>query len=314
MTCLSSSLVPVESSARRRIPLGIQTANIVAVVSPFLGLVAGLWLAWGHGFSGLHLALFLGFALLSSFGVTIGYHRLFTHRAFETNRAVTTILAILGGMSVEGPIIKWVAIHRRHHQVSDRPGDPHSPHLHDEHAIGGLAGLWHAHMGWLFEANPHDLSRHAADLLGDPLVRTLSGLWLVWAALGLALPALIAGLITHSWGGAMLGFVWGGLARIFLVHHLTWSINSVCHIWGTRPFQSSDQSCNNVIMGIIGFGEGWHNNHHAFPTSARHGLRWWQFDASYLIIRTLKLLGLAWKVRVPSPSAMLLKQAAAPAR
>jgi len=292
-------------------PVGVRVATLLGVVLPFLGLAAAVFCARGWGFSGLHLGLLAVMYLLTAVGVTVGYHRLFTHRAFETTPPVKFVLAVLGSMAVEGPLLKWVAMHRRHHQHSDGADDPHSPHHHGSGMRGLLAGAWHAHVGWLFDRDPENLSRYVGDLQSDPLLRRVSRTWTLWSALGLLLPALLGGLITLSWTGALLGFVWGGLTRVFLVHHVTWSINSVCHLWGTRPFKSHDQSRNNPIFGFIGLGEGWHNNHHAFPTSARHGLRWWEFDASYWIIRGLELCGLAWKVKVPDPDALRRRMTAA---
>jgi stearoyl-CoA desaturase (delta-9 desaturase) len=246
----------------------------------------------------------VGFDALS-LGITIGYHRLFTHRAFDAPRAVQAVFAVLGSMAVEGPLLKWVATHRRHHQHSDDEHDPHSPH---GHGAGVLRGIWHAHVGWIFLPDYPALSRYVPDLAADRVMRTLSRLFPLWVAVGLMIPALLGGLLTLSWTGALLGFIWGGLARIFLVHHLTWSINSVCHIWGTQPFRSHDHSRNNAIFGVLAMGEGWHNNHHAFPTSARHGLRWWEFDASYWVIRAMSLLGLASNVRVPALQTMAAKR------
>jgi stearoyl-CoA desaturase (delta-9 desaturase) len=289
----------------------VRLVTLLGVVLPFLGLAAAVFCVWGWGFSSVHLGLLAGMYLTTAVGVTVGYHRLFTHRAFETTRPVRFVLAVLGSMAVEGPLLKWVAMHRRHHQHSDSAGDPHSPHHHGEGLRGLIAGAWHAHVGWLFDRDPEDLPRYVGDLQSDPLLRRVSRSWTVWSALGLALPAVLGGLITWTWTGVLLGFIWGGLVRIFLVHHVTWSVNSVCHLWGTRPFNSHDESRNNPIFGVIGLGEGWHNNHHAFPTSARHGLRWWEFDASYWIIRGLELCGLARKVKVPAADALRRRTAAA---
>lgn len=279
----------------------MRIALLLAVILPFLGLVAAIVLLWGHGFSWVQLGLLVGMYLLTILGVTVGFHRLFTHRAFETTRPIQIILTILGSMTVEGPLFKWVAMHRRHHQYSDSPGDPHSPHLHGRGVLGVFRGMWHAHLGWLFEADGPGLNRYVGDLQPDRTLRTVSALFPLWVGLGLLAPTALGGLLTGTWWGALLGFIWGGLARIFLVHHVTWSINSVCHLWGRQPFRSRDQSRNNVLFGILGLGEGWHNNHHAFPTSARHGLRWWQIDLSYLVIRGLSAMRLAWKVRLPAP-------------
>ena len=170
--------------------------------------------------------------------------------------------------------------------------------------------MWHAHMGWLLRAHPRGLARYVRDLRGDPMIRRMSQLFPIWVLLGLLIPAALGGLLTLSWTGVLLGFIWGGLVRVFLVHHVTWSINSVCHIWGTRPFQNHDESRNNVVFGVLGLGEGWHNNHHAFPTSARHGLRWWQFDLSYLTIWAMSKIGLARDVRIPARDRIAAKRCA----
>lgn len=280
-------------------------ATLVGVAFPFVGFAAAIALLWGRGFDWVHLTLFLSMYAITAIGVTVGYHRYFTHRAFRTTRPVQCLLAIFGAMALEGPVLKWAAMHRFHHQHSDRPGDPHSPHVHDDHEhgegfLGVIRGFWHAHMGWMFLPDPKELYRYVPDLSTDRLLRVVSNLWVFWAILGMLIPAVLAGCITHSWMGALLGFLWGGLARIFLVHHVTWSINSVCHLWGTRPFRSHDHSRNNFLFGLIGLGEGWHNNHHAFPTSARHGLRWWEIDFSYYIIRALAFLDLAWDIKLPT--------------
>jgi stearoyl-CoA desaturase (delta-9 desaturase) len=294
---------PEHAEAPERLSAGEWLTNFLAVLLPFLGLGAAALFFWGWGFSWVDLGLLLGMYFLTAVGITVGYHRLFVHRSFQACGAVRVVLGALGSMAVEGPLLKWVAQHRRHHQHSDRPGDPHSPHLHGRGALGLLRGLWHAHLGWVFQADPPDLDRYARDVSQDRVMRVVSGLQPLWIALGLALPALLGGLITLSWAGVWTGLLWGGLARVFLVHHVTWSINSVCHLWGTRPFRSHDESRNNFLFGILGLGEGWHNTHHAFPTSARHGLRWWQFDVSYWVIRALALAGLAWDVKVPSRQA-----------
>jgi stearoyl-CoA desaturase (delta-9 desaturase) len=286
----------------------IKTINLLAVVLPLLGLIAAAVLSWGWGFDLVTLGIFATMCLLTAVGVTVGYHRLFTHRAFETVRPLRAILGVLGSMAVEGPILQWVAVHRRHHQHADHEDDPHSPHLHGEGLGGMMRGLWHAHTGWLFADRVPGLGRYVGDLRKDPLVCRISRLFALWVVLGLLLPAAAGGLLTLSWSGALLGFLWGGLARIFFVHHVTWSINSVCHFWGYQSFRGDDESRNNPIFGVLALGEGWHNNHHAFPTSARHGLRWWEFDASYWLIRGLEKLGLAWKVRTPRPEAIAARR------
>jgi stearoyl-CoA desaturase (delta-9 desaturase) len=247
--------------------------------------------------------------LATALGITVGYHRLFTHRSFSAPAAVRFVLGVLGSMAVEGPVIQWVAEHRKHHQHSDGAEDPHSPHAHGEGTVALLKGFFHAHLGWmLIRPAITGLARYVPDLHADRTVRWVSRLFPLWAVLGLLIPAGLGGLLTLSWMGVLLGFLWGGLVRIFLVHHITWSVNSVCHLWGTRPFNAHDHSRNNVLMGILALGEGWHNNHHAFPASARHGLRWWQLDLSYLVIRLLVLCRLASEVRVPSPERIAAKR------
>jgi stearoyl-CoA desaturase (delta-9 desaturase) len=280
-------------------------ANFTAVIVPFLGLAAAIVLLWGRGFRWVELGLLLGMYLLTALGITVGFHRLFTHRSFETNRVIQFILAVLGSMAVQGPLLKWVAMHRRHHQHSDQPDDPHSPYHQGRGILGMLRGVWHAHLGWVFQPDPPNLFRYVKDLHQRISVRVASALFPVWVALGLLLPAVVGGLLTGTWMGALVGLIWGGLVRIFLVHHVTWSVNSICHLWGRRPYPCEDQSRNNFVIGVLALGEGWHNNHHAFPSSARHGLRWWQIDVSYWFIRGLALLGLAWKVKLPAHQALL---------
>ncbi|HVK14481.1 MAG TPA: acyl-CoA desaturase, partial [Gemmataceae bacterium] len=267
------------------IPLAVRAGTLAAITIPALGLAAVPFLAWGWGFRWADLGLLLGMTVLTGLGITVGFHRLFTHRSFETAWPVQFALGVLGSMAVQGPLWKWVATHRRHHQHSDREGDPHSPHPHAAGLAGVLRGFWHAHVGWAFDRDIPGLERYVPDILRSRLLRTVSALFPLWVVLGLAVPAALGGLLSWSWQGAVLGLIWGGLVRVLLVHHVTWSINSACHLWGGKPHDCGDESRNNLIFGILAFGEGWHNNHHAFPTSARHGLRWWQFDASYLVIR-----------------------------
>jgi stearoyl-CoA desaturase (Delta-9 desaturase) len=297
--------LPPLDRAQGRLSLALWVANLLAVVLPFLGLGAAIVFFWGWGFHWADLGVLLGMYALTALGITVGFHRLFTHRSFETYPAIRLILGVLGSMALQGPLLKWVAYHRRHHEHSDESGDPHSPHLYGGGVSGLLRGLWHAHLGWVFQPDPPDLDRYVKDLRQSGLLRMVSALFPLWVALGLVLPAAMGGVISLSWMGVWTGLAWGGLVRIFLVHHVTWSVNSVCHLWGWRPYRTGDQSRNNFLFGVLALGEGWHNSHHAFPTSARHGLRWWQPDASYLVIRTLALLHLAWNVKVPSRQAQL---------
>jgi len=302
--------LPPREEPPGQLSLGLRLANLVAVVLPVLGLFAAVYFFWGWGFHWAELGLLLGMYLLTALGITVGFHRLFTHRSFETYAWVKFLLAVLGSMAVQGPLLKWVALHRRHHTHSDRAGDPHSPNLHGRGLRGLLGGLWHAHLGWVFQPDPPDLERYVKDLRRSALLRRVSALFLVWVLAGLVFPAVLGGILTLTWEGVWTGLVWGGLVRVFLVHHVTWSVNSVCHLWGLRPYRTDDQSRNNFVFGILALGEGRHNTHHAFPTSARHGLRWWQPDVSYGVIRALAWLRLAWDVRLPSKEAQVREQRA----
>lgn len=281
--------------------LKMKIASLAVVILPFAGLVTAIVLLWGVALSWIHLVLLGVGYLITGLGITVGYHRLFTHRSFDTNPVVKAFFGIAGSMAAEGPILTWVAAHRQHHQHSDRPDDPHSPHLHGERVRDLIRGFFHSHLGWIISSSQSsDVKRYAPDLQADALTRRISNLFPLWVVLGLVVPGLIAWAVTGTWTGALLGMLWGGAVRMFFVHHVTWSVNSVCHIWGRQEFRSRDHSRNNLIFGILALGEGWHNNHHAFPTSARHGLRWWQFDISYLVIRAMAAVGLARNVRLPA--------------
>ncbi len=291
-----ASLLPREGRSMA-ISTRVRVLNLIAVVLPLIGFVAVVALLWGRGFHWVDGALLLGMYSLTVVGITVGFHRLFCHRAFETNRTVQFLLAVLGSMAVEGPLLKWVAVHRRHHQHTDTDKDPHSPHEGGEGVLGMMRGIWHAHMGWFFQPVPPNLPRYVKDLRQSRTLRLASALFPLWVTLGLLIPAALGGLFTGTWMGFGTGFLWGGLARIFLVHHVTWSINSICHLWGSQPFRAGDHSRNNFVFGVLGFGEGWHNNHHAFPSSARLGLRWWQIDLGYWFICALVWMGLASRVK-----------------
>jgi stearoyl-CoA desaturase (delta-9 desaturase) len=286
--------------------------TFVGVTVPILGVVGAAVVTWGWGFGWVELALLVGMYTATMLGVTVGWHRLFTHRSFQTVRPVQFVLGVLGSMTFQGPLIDWVGRHRLHHQYSDGDGDPHSPYPHRPGLWGWLRGFWHSHIGWAFAPMQKGLERYAGDLRRSPMLRFVSDWFALWAALGVLIPAAI-GYAFGGWEGALAGFLWGGLVRIFLGHHVTWSVNSICHLWGTRPYASDDHSRNNAVVGVLAMGEGWHNNHHAFPSSARHGLRWWQFDASYLVIRLLQACGLAWKVRLPSRAELDAKARREPA-
>lgn len=277
--------------------------TIAAVIIPFLGVIAAIALLWGGGVSARDLAIFAVMYALAGFGVTIGFHRLLTHRSFEAPIPVRAGLAILGSMSVQGAVIHWVADHRKHHTFTDEDGDPHSPHTHDATGWRGvLGGIWHSHTGWLFSrADRASARRFANDLRTDAAIGFVDRHFLTWVLLGLAIPfgagfALSGGELA---AGAT-ALVWGGLVRIFVLHHATWSVNSICHMYGRRPFVTGDESRNNWAVALVSLGEGWHHNHHAFPTSARHGLRAVEIDPSYAIIRLMGRLGLASNIRRPT--------------
>jgi stearoyl-CoA desaturase (Delta-9 desaturase) len=280
-------------------------ANLTAIALPFIALAVGTTVLWNRGVGPVELGILAVGYVLTGLGVTVGYHRLFTHRAFETFRPVRYAFAVLGEMAVESDLITWVADHRKHHQYSDLPGDPHSPHVEYGDGIrGALLGLWHAHTGWLFRTvGRADKARYAKDILADRGLRAISKLFMPIVFVSLAIPAAVGWLLIGGWYGAVAGLVWGGGIRIFLVHHVTFSINSICHFWGRRRFRVNDESRNVWWLSWVSFGESWHNNHHAFPSSAFHGLRRLEIDPGGLVIRGLERVGLAWNlVRIPAAS------------
>jgi len=283
--------------------------TLAVTILPFLGTVVAVPLLWGRGIGFPDVAIFLFMYCLTGLGVTVGFHRMLTHGSFDAKPWVRATLAACGSMALQGPVIRWVADHRRHHAFADLPGDPHSPHLEEAEGIKGvLTGLWHSHMGWLFDKETTKVSRFAPDLLKEPAMRQVDRLFPLWAATSFLAPALLGLLITRSLYGALTAFVWGGLFRIFLLHHVTWSINSICHFYGSRAFATQDYSTNNWLLSLVSFGEAWHNNHHAFPTSARHGLGRWQPDPSAALIRLLAKLGLAWNIKLPGEKQMTAKR------
>jgi stearoyl-CoA desaturase (delta-9 desaturase) len=300
--------VPIEHEMRERL---VRT-GVIGV--PVVALGCAGWLAWGGS---LHwqdlLVLAITYALTGA-GITVGYHRLFTHRSFATSRSLRAILAVLGSMAVEGSVIEWTATHRKHHSFSDRAGDPHSPHADQEPGWrGAFRGLGHAHVGWMFRgkdmANPR---RYAKDLLADRDIRFISRTFPLWVVAGLALPFGLGVALTGSVVGGLTGLLWGGAVRIFLLHHATFSINSLCHFFGRSPFGTGDESRNLAWLAPITFGEAWHNNHHAFPTSARHGLRRGQLDPGAWLITTLERCHLAWGVVRITPERQRTKLVGAP--
>ncbi len=303
----ASPIAPEHFSLGRRVVSW--TATFVGLTVPVAGLVTAIVLSFVWGFSWVNVGLLVGMYLVTMAGITVGFHRLFTHRSFQTVKPIQFALGVLGSMTFQGPLADWVGRHRRHHQHSDNDGDPHSPHPH--HGFAGLLhGFWHAHIGWAFAPMPGELDRYAGDIRRSRMLRVVSALFPLWALLGVLIPAAI-GWWCLGWHGAITGFLWGGLVRILLGHHVTWCVNSVCHLWGRKTYASGDESRNNVVVGVLALGEGWHNNHHAFPSSARHGLRWWQLDISYLIIQGLVFCRLAWKVRLPTAHELALRGEAA---
>jgi stearoyl-CoA desaturase (Delta-9 desaturase) len=277
-----------------------RSANLIGVVVPFVGTLVAIAMLWNRAVDARDLAVMVVMYMLTAVGITVGFHRLLTHRAFASYPWVERTFAVLGSLSVQGSVMDWVADHRKHHAHTDREGDPHSPHV--GHG-SGLPGLWHAHVGWLLETQGQaDWKKYAADLYEDPRMRAIGRRFPQLAVLSLLIPT-VAGWALHGFtvSGALQGLVWGGLVRIFFVHHVTWSVNSVCHFFGRRRFDIDDHSTNVGWLAVLSLGESWHHNHHAFPRSAYHGLRWWEIDPSGLIIAGMQRVGLAWNVVRISP-------------
>jgi len=291
-----------------------RAANATATFAP-LGLLGfAVWRAWGGALHWQDLVVMaIGYSA-TGLGVTVGFHRLFTHRSFKTSTPVRALFAVLGSAAVEGPLIEWVSTHRMHHRFSDREGDPHSPHTdRDLGWRGAFRGLLHAHLGWLFRATDLALpERYAPDLLADPLTRFVDRTFLVWVLAGLAAPFGLGVALSGTVAGGLTGLLWGGAVRILLLHHATFSINSLCHFFGRARFDTGDQSRNLAWLALPTFGEAWHNNHHAFPTSARHGLTRWQLDPGAWLIGALERVGLAWDVVRITPERELAKLSPVP--
>ncbi len=274
------------------------------VVIPFLGVVAASVIFRNRGIGWVEVISLLVMYGVCMLGITVGFHRLFAHRSYSTSPTMRLILGACGSMAAQGPLLFWVSTHRRHHVFSDKPGDPHSPNLHGEGLWGMITGLWHSHIGWMFTVEQTDLSEFARDVLQDRAMFMIHRTYLLWVLAGLALPALVSGLVTMSWTGALLGFVWGGLVRMFLVNHAAWCVGSISHVFGSRPFKTGDHSANNYLVAVLAFGEGLQNNHHMFAGSFSHAVRWWQPDLSALVIRALKSAGLVWDLKSPSERAI----------
>jgi stearoyl-CoA desaturase (Delta-9 desaturase) len=287
--------------------------NLAGVVLPPLGILVGAVVLWGDLVGPHDLVILLAMYTITGLGITIGFHRMLTHRAFKTSAPVRGFWSVAGALAVQGSPLKWVADHRKHHAFSDEEGDPHSPHLAAEDGIRGMIkGFVHAHIGWLFsDVGQADVQRFAPDLAGSRFHRWIDRNYLVPVLVTLAIPTLLGWAITGTWAGAFSGLLWGGAVRIFLLHHVTWSINSVCHMFGRRRFETDDESRNVFWLAPISFGEAWHHNHHTFPTSAFHGLRRWEIDPAGYVIRGMERLGLIWDVVRVSPEKQAAKLAAA---
>ena len=272
------------------------------VLLPMLALAASVPLAWEWGLSWLDVGLAVAFYFVSGFGITVGYHRHFTHRSFKANRGLRNGLAIAGSLALQGDVVTWVADHRRHHAFTDKEGDPHSPWLFGTTPAAVARGFWHSHLGWTFNRDRTNAVRFTPDLLADPDITRIARQFPLWTAVSLLSPALLGGLLTMSWWGALTAFFWAGLVRVAVLHHVTWSINSICHMIGDRPWTHRDRSTNVWPLAIASMGESWHNLHHADPTCARHGVQRGQIDMTARVIWVFEKIGWAYAVRWPTTS------------
>ncbi len=291
--------VPEEEAATDGGHRGEQLVTALIVFLPLVALAFAVVRLWGWGVQPRDLLLAVALYAVTGHGITVGFHRLFTHRSFRAVRPVRVALAVAGSMAYEGPVIGWVADHRRHHAYADRDGDPHSPHLFGRGPVARVRGLWHAHTGWLFEHDPTPRERYAKDLLADPDLVRIDRLFPLWCTISLVLPFGLGWLLGGTLAAAGTALLWAGFVRICLLHHVTWSINSLCHTFGRRPYPTTDRSTNLAALAVVSMGESFHNNHHAFPSSARHGLGCRQFDSSAALIGWLARRGWAADVRQP---------------
>ncbi|MDQ3906165.1 MAG: acyl-CoA desaturase [Actinomycetota bacterium] len=289
---------PIVSGQRT---LGPHILVYLFVLAPMLALLVAVPIAWGWGLNWVDVVLFVITYTVSLLGVTVGYHRYFTHGAFKAKRWLRVSLAVLGSTAMQGPLLHWVADHRRHHAFSDKEGDPHSPWLFGTSPLALAKGFWHAHMGWLFNRDLTNPRRFVPDLLADKTMVRVSKLFWLWTAIWLVLPGIVGGLVTWSWWAVLTGLFWAGFVRVSFLHHVTWAVNSICHMIGDRPFKSRDKAANFWPMAILSGGESWHNLHHADPTSARHGVLPGQIDISARVIWIFEKLGWVWNVRWPTP-------------
>lgn len=285
-----------------------QRTALATLLIPALGAAMACYWLFTRGISGVSLTVLVALYLLTTAGLTVGFHRLFTHKSFKPRASVKAVLAVLGMMAAQGPVLFWVASHRRHHAFSDTPEDCHSPCTHGTGIWGALKGLLHAHFGWMLKAEVTNVTQFAPDILRDHLVMKLNRHYLAWVFLGMAIPAAIGAISPGGWAGALEGLLFGGLFRIFFVHQITWGLNSLNHVFGRRRYHSNDNSRNIGWLALITMGEGWHNNHHAYPSAARFGHQWWELDLGYSVIRLLQRLGLCTEVCLPDPTAIAKKR------
>jgi stearoyl-CoA desaturase (Delta-9 desaturase) len=299
------SLQPSRATTEALPGVGARAVTALIVGMPLLALILVLVRVWGTGVPTRDLVMAFGFYFFTGHGVTVGFHRLLTHRSFVAVRPLKLALVAFGSMAFEGGPIGWVAAHRRHHAFADTEEDPHSPRSDAGGVTGQLKGLWHAHWAWLFTARLTSTRRYASDLLADRDMIVLNALFPLWCVVSLALPFGLGWILGGTLSAAFSAFLWAGLVRVALVHHATWSINSVCHTFGRRPFATKDRSSNVGLLAVVSMGESWHNNHHAFPRSARHGLLPGQWDSSAVLIRAFQRL--RWVRDVHRPSAELVR-------
>lgn len=276
---------------------------IIFDILPILGTLGAIALLRVQPLTRTDVALFFMMWALTGFSVSIGFHRLFTHRSFKTSTPIRVALVAFGCMSARSSMITWTSQHRRHHELADHTGDVHSPNLFGQSAWQRLRGLWYSHFAWMVEHDYPNVVHYCPDLLADKPVIKADRMYYRWIALGMIIPAVIGGLVSQSWMGALSGLLWGGVVRLFVVAQQVSALNSLTHMFGTRPFKMKDNySHNNALFGIITWGEGWHNNHHAIPESANFGFRWYQVDPGFAVIRIMEALGLAWDVKQPTPA------------
>lgn len=285
-----------------------QRVALLTMVVPTLGAAGAIYWALTRGVSAASIVVLVVLYLLTTAGLTVGFHRLFTHKAFKPAPFPKAMLAVLGMMAAQGPVLFWVASHRRHHAFSDTKDDCHSPCTHGTGVAGQAKGLWHAHFGWMLKGEITNVPMFAKDLLQDSTVTTLNRYYTLWVLLGLAIPAAIGAIAPGGWAGAMEGLLWGGLLRIFFVHQITWGLNSLNHVFGFRRYASDDNSRNIGWLALLTMGEGWHNNHHAYPSSAKFGHKWWELDLGFGLIRISQMLGLCTDVQYPNAEALARKE------